>query len=504
MGASPRHAVMQSGVWTGGLTRVLRLRRAALVRDLITGGIWVAGGMALARASRFTSNLLLARIFGPAWLGQYALVMSNVNLFELFASSGVQKSATKLVAESRKDPGRERRVVEGLIGYVIVGGAVVSVVSALLASSIASRVYRLPELAGIIVISSPLVFLQAMLFALRGVLAGWSDFRALSLNTILQGLLAAALVTAGALLGGIGGAIVGNVVTCVVSVVLLYRFVSRRTDGMRLRLTGRDLEITREIRSLTTPIFLATLASFPVTYLSLALIARHPGGDVEAGLYQAAIAAKYAMTMVAGALASSFLPRYLAGRGTSTGDWEAANTGLALSLALVTGVPFLLFPGVVGWLFGPGFEGRAFDQVVTLVAASYGLTLLKDALQRRLLATNSMGWFARTNVLWGMCALAGVYATSSHGALSLAGSYLVADAAHLWLLVIGDRWRPRRPVPRRVDWLLLLGSLVVLVLAGIALIGWEDVAGRVAALVIIVGAVLTGGLVYAGRLATRR
>lgn len=504
MGLLPSHVLTRGRTLTGGLTLVFGVRRARMIRELIEGGIWVALGMGLARAAGFVTNLLLARVFGPGWLGQYALVMANVNLFDLFASAGVQKSATRLVAEGRADSRRQQQVIEALLRHAILGGVVISAVFALCAAPIARSVYRLPELVGAMMLASPLVLLHALLFALRGMLAGWSDFRALSLNTSLQGVLGAGLIASGALVAGIGGAVFGNVVTCVMSVVVLYRFASRKAEGIRPRLTAHAPEVTLEIRRLTTPIFLAAMAAYPVSYATLALVARHPGGDVEAGLFQAALGAKYAMTMVAGALASSFLPRYLAGRQVSRERWEAANSGLAIALAVATGAPFLLFPEVLGWLFGPGFQEPAFAEVVALVAASYGITLLKDAPQRRLLATDAMGWFARTNVLWGVCALTGVYLTSTHGALSLAGSYLAADVAHLWLLVIGERWRHGPRDASRVEWLLLAGSVVILVLVGTTLVGWGGTSARAGALVVVGGALTAGGAVCARRMANQR
>jgi O-antigen/teichoic acid export membrane protein len=403
----------------------------------VRGSNWVAVGTGVARLVSFVTNVAFARLFGPEWLGHYAILLTNINLFNTVASGGIKNAATKLTAESQGDKTRERDMAHGLLYEVVLSGVVLSAFLAAAGPWIAIWFYSLPELALPMIAAAPLVVLNGAMLAFRGILAGYADFRAASQSTALHGVLVAVLTMLGAVTGGLTGAMVGNGTATVIAAALLYRGVSERASATGLLSLRRPrASIRAHVVELTRPLFFSAISTYPVSYLAFMWVSRSPNGPFEVGLFQAALAVRSAISVASSTVTTPFVTSYLREHRNAKEAWERANCGMSVALCVACATPLLVYPSLLGVLLGSAFGSSTFTNVVTLVAISCGLSILRDTYQRRLLGDGEMRDYAKTNLQWAVIVLIGIYVIPASGALALAGAYLAGDVVQLVVLAL--------------------------------------------------------------------
>jgi O-antigen/teichoic acid export membrane protein len=421
-------------------------RQSPLARKLLSGTAWSAASTAFGKLATFTSTFLLARLFGPEWLGRYSIVITNANFIELFAASGTQKMANRAAAQ--EDTGALR---EMLSFYLLMAGVMALFVIAF-AEWISDTLFRCPGLGTPLRIVSAIIILQMLVNYLKGALSGRYDFRSLALGTAVGGVVTASVALAMGIRWGVPGAVLGNVAGAAAVVALLGWSVSRKIgkDALSpIRLT--PARFYAQWKNFF-PFLVAAITYYPVNYVSVMMMARSAKGPVEVGLYQAAMSGKTTIALVAGAFLAPFLTGYLAEVVKQSQKWERLNVFIPSGAVLVTALPLALFPEVLAFVFGKKFPTEELSLVVAAVAASYGVTLLKDVFFRRMLSVNAVGFWGYSNIGWGCVVVGMIFATGPIGALEVARAYVFADVAHLYAVYLWTgRMRILRDRPRTHD-----------------------------------------------------
>lgn len=401
-------------------------RQSPLARKLLSGTAWSAASTAFGKLATFTSTFLLARLFGPEWLGRYSIVITNANFIELFAASGTQKMANRAAAQ--EDTGALRE----MLSFYLIMASVMALFVIAFAEWISETLFRCPGLGTPLRIVSAIIILQMLVNYLKGALSGRYDFRSLALGTAVGGVVTAAVALGMGIHWGVPGAVLGNVAGAATVVAILGWSVSRKIgpDALSpIRLT--PARFYAQWKNFL-PFLIAAITYYPVNYVSVMMMARSAKGPVEVGLYQAAMSGKTTIALVSGAFLAPFLTGYLAEVEKDSSKWEKLNVFIPCGAVLATALPLALFPETLALVFGRKFPLGELSLVVAAVAASYGVTLLKDVFFRRMLSVNAVGFWGYSNIAWGCIAIGMIFATEHIGALEVARAYLLADVAHLY------------------------------------------------------------------------
>ena len=139
------------------MTALLQAWIVAKHRELVPAGrfvlasLWEFFGRSPARGSRgflLAASVVCARFLGKEGFGALGMIQSTAGMFGVFAGLGLGLTATKYVAEFRRqDPTRAGRILALSASTAFVSGGAITVLLILLAPYLAKHVLATPQLA---------------------------------------------------------------------------------------------------------------------------------------------------------------------------------------------------------------------------------------------------------------------------------------------------------------------------------------------------------------------
>jgi len=247
----------------------------SLTRRLATGAAWAFFLQAAGSASTIGVNAILARLLSTAEFGSYLLLQSIVVFAAMVARLGLKQTVVRFVAESmsRNQPGRAGhalRIVYWLvtIGALVIGGAY----AGLLGAWLASDVFYMPILGTVIGTTTLWIIILAYQTPVAETFRGLHEIR---LAVLLDGVLASTLAFIALALiwtsfeqiafSHAVQLMTGSAGLSLILGTLLLRKSTRQ-------LSGRGSTSFREVISVSSPIFVANLATQAMTNFSLWIV----------------------------------------------------------------------------------------------------------------------------------------------------------------------------------------------------------------------------------------
>ena len=407
---------------------------AGSLRARFTLGIaWSLAGAVVSRGFLLAASVACARSLGKEGFGALGMIQSTAGMFGIFAGLGLGLTATKYVAEFRRqDPAKAGRILALSASAALVFGGVITLLLILLAPFLAKNVLATPQLAAPLAIGSGLVFFGAMNGAQTGALAGFEAFKTIARVNVLSGAASFPLIVVGVWRGGLQGAIWGSFAALAINWALNNRALRRECANANI--SYQFASCHRELRILhrfSLPAFLASIVVGPAIWVCNALLVHQPQGYAELGIYAAADKWRLLILFVPTSVFAMVLPvlSNLYGEGNSVGFRKVfrANLQLNASLALLAALLIAAFAAPIMAIYGNSFRG---GRLVLIVLAFSALPeALNAILGQPLIAAHLMWWrFAFDLLLVAVLVTLARVLIPKWGALGLAVSYGLAYA----------------------------------------------------------------------------
>lgn len=407
---------------------------AGSLRARFTLGIaWSLAGAVVSRGFLLAASVACARFLGKEGFGALGMIQSTAGMFGIFAGLGLGLTATKYVAEFRRqDPAKAGRILalSGCAAFVF--GGMITVLLILLAPFLAKNVLAIPQLAAPLAVGSGLVFFGAMNGAQTGALAGFEAFKTIARVNVLSGVASFPLIVLGVWRGGLQGAVWGSVAALAINWALnnhaLRRECANANVSYQFASCHRELGI---LHRFSLPAFLASIVVGPGIWVCNALLVHQPQGYAKLGIYTAADKWRLLILFVPTSVFAMVLPvlSNLYGEGNSVGFQKVfrANLQLNASLALLAALLIASFAAPIMAIYGNSFRG---GRLVLIVLAFSALPeTLNAILGQPLIAAHLMWWrFAFDLLLVAILMTLAWVLIPKWGALGLAVSYGLAYA----------------------------------------------------------------------------
>jgi O-antigen/teichoic acid export membrane protein len=415
-----------------------RVRRSELAMRIAAGGFWIMTGAVVGKTIGLVTSVILARLLGQEKLGEYGMVFSTIAMFQTFAGFGLGVTATRYVAQFRKEqPERAAGVVRLSLNASVLTGAFFAILLFALAPLIAAKTLAAPHLAGLVRISSVVLFLVAVDGAQTGILAGLESFRAVAFINVLYGALNLIVMVCGALAAGLLGAVIALCVSQFIKFVLNRAVLRRETQ--RAGLTGvscRAAELVPILWAFSLPALLSGLLVDPVGWASNTILVNQPEGYSEMGILGAASSWYAAITFVPSSLAALALPVLsdLLGRGKTEQFSKVLKLKVLLfgALALAAAVPIALLSKPIMGLYGESFVSGS--HVLEMTAVSAVMVAILAPLSSAISSAGKMWFSLLLNATWAVAYLGmSFWWIPEWGAL---GQVAARTAAYALLIVI--------------------------------------------------------------------
>jgi O-antigen/teichoic acid export membrane protein len=391
-------------------------------------------GTAGSQLLSLATGIILGRALSNVGFGEYGVIISTVGVLGVFAGMGLGMTATRHVAELRtRDPLRAGRILRLCRWTAMVSGGVISIVAALGAPYIATRVLNNAALSADLEIGCGLLFLNTIAGIQSGGLAGFEAFNVLARLSILRGAVSLGMTAVGVCVGGLRGALVALVAAAAVGYALNERALSHQCAcfGIDTRSKG-PLEERAVLWRFSVPALLSTAMVAPVTWFGNVVVVNQAGGYPEIGVFNAAGQWRLALNFLPGVIGQTFMP--ILSNAFGERHILSFKKVLRLNFLFVTAsaallvAPMLIFPRQLMGVFGLEFaRGSSILQVLCIATV---FSSVAAVVGNGIAGMGRMWHGFWLNLVWAAAFVCCSLAFAKQLAFGLALAYLVSYLVH--------------------------------------------------------------------------
>ncbi|MGD0477072.1 MAG: oligosaccharide flippase family protein [Nitrososphaerales archaeon] len=254
---------------------------------------------------------LIARLLGPTSYGVYSLALVIPGILQLFIGFGALPAVVRYAAyyTSIGKQDEAKRFTMNVMIFLFVTGAILTVISFLLAGSLSTLILQRPDLGPYVQLTSALVLGNTVLQTATASAIGWNWMTLSGFTSASQALIKLALSPLLIIMGfGITGALVGHLASFflagTIGVAILYL---RRLRGFgSVRNFAADV---KEMNVYGLPVYAGSVMAGLASSFVLVLLA-HVANNTVYGYYQAAVNFTSPVTLLASAMISALFPAF--------------------------------------------------------------------------------------------------------------------------------------------------------------------------------------------------
>jgi O-antigen/teichoic acid export membrane protein len=414
--------------------RIDSLANSPIALRFARGAFWSTLASTATGLLSVASSIVLARLLGKEEFGGYGIIQSTLTMFQLFAGFGVGLTATKFVAQYRKnDPQRAARIIGLSSAVAVTAGSLIAGLVYLSSSWLAIHTLGAPQLTRMLQVSSLVLLFNAVNGAQTGALAGLESFRTIAKLNLGLGLISLTLTAGGAYLGGLKGAVVGLAITATANCLIARFALKKQLQGAGIPGVAKDW--VKEVRVLwrfSVPAIFASSMVGPVNWACSAMLVHRIGGLAQMGIYSAANQWYLVMIFLPVVLEQVTLPMISERLGANDGIWTQKLLIFSVKASTSAALPLLVFGGFASpWimrLYGNGFREAWPTLVIVLLT---GCVFAIQAPVGQLVAGKGQMWLGfLMNAGWGAAMLGFTTLFIHKGAFGLALARLCAYVLH--------------------------------------------------------------------------
>ncbi len=415
-----------------------RIENSPMGYRLARGVFWSMAGAVISRGLMLAAWILVARILGKIGYGELGIIQSTVGMFGVFAGFGLGLTATKHVAEFRRnDPERAGRII-ALSGLVAMAtGGLMALGLFIFAPWLAKHTLNAPHLSGVLRIGAPILFISALNGAQTGAMSGFEAFKTIARVNIFIGLVSFPILVLGTYFGGLTGAVWALMINLCFNWFLNHLALRKEAKLYKVPFTFKNC--SREMSVLwrfSLPAVLAGSVTGPANWACNSLLVNQPNGYGEMGIFSAANQWYAMLWFIPGLLGQVMLPVLSERLGQKETNQSIKTLVFAIKANIALVLPLVLLasiasPYIMG-LYGEGFRGGWPTLVVVLLTT--GLVAAQAPVGQIITASGKM-WIAfAMNIGWALIFILGTLLLVDKGALGLATARAVGYIFHtVWV-----------------------------------------------------------------------
>lgn len=405
-----------------------RFRASDIAKRMMSGAFWSFTGTALGKFCVFLTGIICARILGKEQFGELGMVRSTIGMFIILGAGGIGVTATRFISLYRRDQQAHAASIYKLsTRFATLLGILTTLALLFSAGFLASDILKSSELAFPLTIGCVVLFLSILNSSENGTLAGFEDFKAIAVNTLIGSIVESLGMIIGAYFYQIEGAIAGFGLG--VLALYLTNKLSALKDLRKSGISSKGQAILKEdwrlIYQYSIPATLSALSVTPVFWLVRSMLVR--ANDYgELGIFEAADQWKIILLFIPGAICQIVLPIM-----SSITDPRTFRRTLLGNLALIGGIATVL--ALASWILAPvimPLYGKTFTDFTPLVflAISTIPTALAQILELTLYSRDKMWTCFGFNIIWGIATvgLSYMFLRNNQGASGIALAVLLA------------------------------------------------------------------------------
>jgi O-antigen/teichoic acid export membrane protein len=409
-----------------------RVQQSPIGKRIVSGTFWSIVGSVLGKGLTLLSTILVARILGVKYYGEFEVICLTATMFIAFAGFGMGATSTKYISEYLiTDKERVGRIISLNYLFTIFIASLLSLLFYWSCPLLGEYLVKKPEITEELRFGAVLLFLMAFMGSQVGMITGFQDFRSLARTDMIVGFVRVPFLVFCTYFYGLFGALGAFAVSLVVNLILNSRVIYSNVRKHEIKYSFREFyQEFPVLWKFSLPSALSGMISIPAFWFCGMLLVRQENGLTEYGIFIAAQKLCTMLMFIPGILVQVVVPMLSETNALNDKKRFRKITLLNLAINLVStiiiAIPLSLFSKQIMGLYGQGFAAGAGILIVYCIAS---LLMAPDWIVSQVLTSRGKIWsMLFLNTLWGITLISVSYflLTLNFGGIALPLALFVA------------------------------------------------------------------------------
>lgn len=401
------------------------------------GIVWSFFGTVISKGMLLLSFILIARILTVDEYGQVGILRNLIVTFSMFSVASFGLTATKYIMTYKdNDRLKTSRILTLTRSFVLISSLLIFTGLLFFSNYIAINFLHDVNLEVEVQLSAITIFFTALNGYQNGALAGFENFKGISIVNSTNGLLTFPIIFFGAYYGGVHGVVVGLAIISILTWGLSFYYLHLNTKEHDIFIAFKNIRNEMKILyEFSLPSFLSGVIVTPVVFALNAMLTGYDDGYFQLGLFNAALNFSLISLTLNQIIGQVFFPYAMKHFDKGNRKFEFVNIMLPWITSIFINLPIFIFPEITALVYGEKYYTENYYLSVIIIAFYSIIMAYKQGIARNFAAANLMWWSVFGNGLWGFIALFSAVYLVSYGSVGLALAFLIAHLASNIVLI---------------------------------------------------------------------
>lgn len=381
------------------------LHKTELRKRLFKGVSWILIGSVAGKFLQLISFIIVARIIGKEEYGQLGIIRSTIAMFLMFSTLGMGMTASRYIALYRNtEPQNAYKIYKFSYKVTLVFALAISLFIFLFSESISLQVFNNLLLNKPLIISTFVLFFMSITSIQSGALNGFENFKAIGINSTINGIIQLVLVVFLAFYFNTNGVIWALGISY--AILFIQYQISLKRNLTQIKNDQSKSNQTLRLRSIfvnfSLPAVLSGLVTIPTLWWAKTFLIKNNGFG-EMAIYDVAEQWYYVILFIPGSLSSIILP--LLTNTTIEGTKSEYRNLIKLNLSIniiITGILAIFVAGLSPFIYK--MYGSEFNNIVPLIVLLVSAVICAaNNVLGQIIASKGKMWIGLiVNIIWGI------------------------------------------------------------------------------------------------------
>lgn len=416
-------------------SKINKLRKSGNAAAVLNSSAWVLLSSVLSRGLLLLATIVVAKFIDKTVYGQFGILRSTVNMFVVFGAMGLGMTSTKFIAQYKDvDTDRTSNILSMSNTFSFLFSLLISIVIIIFSQRIAGYI-NAPHLKSAIELCSVIILFSSLNGVQNGILAGFEQFRLMSVNNIIAATISTIMQIVGAYWLGLKGVIIGFGFNFLTLFCLNWISIRKLIQG-RFRIEYFNKRMLKEARVLwefSLPAVLSSLMVSPVIWLTNSFLVNAHNGYEEMANFDIANQWRTTILFIPGVLSQVLFPLFSKRANQADAFSRLVNISIVINFCTALVLVLILAPlsGIILKYYGNDYLNGQPTFVIMLVTTT--LVAVNNVVGQVIASKNRawVGLFA--NLIWALILIGASFyfiKMQNLGAKGLAYAYLFSYVCH--------------------------------------------------------------------------
>ncbi len=349
------------------------VNRNDITKRLYSGVSWSLVGSIIGKIAQLIAFIIVARLLGKEEFGKIGIIRSTIVMFTVFSTLGMSTTATRYISLYRNfHPGKALNIYYFASKITIVFGLLIAVFFFVFSQTLAQKSLHDVSLSEELQIGAFALMFLTINATQIGALNGFENFKAVGINTIINGFFQIVFIVFGTYLWGINGTIGGLVLAALVFTFQLQYAIKPSIKNLKNNTTVKETSKNASIfLKFSLPSLLSSVTLIPVLWWAKTLLIKTNGYE-EMAVFDVSEQWYYILLFIPSSIGNIILP--ILTNTLMEGSKKQYKYLIKTNLFINIGVTFLLALGIglfsplINRLYGKDFTDY-YPMIVMLITA---------------------------------------------------------------------------------------------------------------------------------------